>query len=82
MKHLSCIYYKFYISIETCNLFDTFHIYPTIYKVDNIFQLIAFHIAFMTCMNLMCCDFIKSSSSNLLYIICHMDIMYRPLENL
>ena len=63
--------------LKTCYLFDIFHIYPTIYKVDNIFQLIAFHIAFMTSMNLICYHFIKSSSLNLLYIICHMDIMYR-----
>ena len=41
MTHLFCIDYKFYFLFEICSLFDIFQIYPTIYKVDNIFQLLA-----------------------------------------
>ena len=60
---------KHFISFETCNLFDIFHIYPTIYKVNNMFQLIAFNITYMTSINLICCHFIESSLLHLLHNI-------------
>ena len=76
MTHLFCIDYKFYFLFEICSLFDIFQIYSTIYKVDNIIQLLAFCITYMTSINLIC-YFIKFSSLYLLNIIFHMDIMYR-----
>ena len=41
MTHLFYIDEKLYFLFEKCSLFEIFQIYPTIYKVDNIFQLLA-----------------------------------------